>query len=79
MIEVFKKLDAKNTIMPQYLCNAHVKMSPASGFEVISEHLLGLIIEVSTVKERLNELDKNQNVTKILICARYAKIIKIIN
>ena len=51
MIEVFKKLDASNAMMPQFFCDAHGKMPPSSGFEFISELLLGLIMEASTVKE----------------------------
>ena len=79
MIEVGKKLDASNATIPKFLCDAHGKMLPSSGVEVISEHFLGLFMEASTVKKELNELDKNNNVTKILICARYETKLKILN
>ena len=57
ILELFKKLDDDSQPIPQFLCNGYAKMPPSSGFEVITEHLVGLVTEVNNLKEDLKNTE----------------------
>ena len=59
MLETLKKVDANKVDLPKFLCDSHGSMPPASGFEVISEHLLGLVVQVNTLNEQVRDLKLN--------------------
>ena len=52
MMEILKRVDEQGISLPKFLSDSHADMPPASGFEVISDHLLELISEMSTLKEK---------------------------
>ena len=56
MLETLKKVNANKIDIPKLLCDSHGGMPPASGFEVFSEYLLGLVMQVNTLNEQLREL-----------------------
>ena len=61
MMRDLKKQDVNSANLSKFLFDAHGKMPPSFGFEVNSEHLFRLIVKVSTLKERLTELDKKRH------------------
>ena len=57
IMEIFKRIDQQGGSLPKFLSDSHADMPPASGFEIISEHLLDLISEVAFLKEKLLEMN----------------------
>ena len=56
MLETLKNKDDDGTNMPKFLCDGYAKMPPVSGFETISEHMLALITEVSSLREEIKSM-----------------------
>ena len=56
ILEILKKSEAKKLAIPKFLCDSHGKMPPTSGFEVIAEHLLELVMQMSTLKDELKAI-----------------------
>ena len=57
MLDAMKKVDANKIDIPKFLCDGFGNMPPCSGFEVISEHLLELVMQVTNLKESLREFE----------------------
>ena len=56
MMETLKKIDSVEISVPDFLSDSHANMPPSSGFEILSEHLLDIITEVSSIKEKIENL-----------------------
>lgn len=60
MLSLFRRLDEEGKVLPNFLCDGYSKMPPASGFEIIAEHIVGLMTEIGTLRSEINEM-KNIN------------------
>ena len=56
IIAAFRKLDEKNVTIPKFVADSYKVMPPASGFEVLADHLVSFISEFALLKEELKEL-----------------------
>ena len=81
IMEVFKRIDQQGGSLPKFLSDSHADMPPASGFEIISEHLLELINEVASLKEKLlqmNPCDSSRTSNHLTDVKEYIKDIKLL-
>lgn len=71
MLAMLRQQDEDDAPLPTFLCNGYNKMPPANGFDVITEHLVGLVTEVSALKEEVrllkNTCQKNPPPTEKLL------------
>ena len=58
MMEILKRVDEQSISLLNILSDSHADMLPASGFKVISEHILEIISVMSTVKGKISLLEK---------------------
>ena len=53
---MMKTCDDAEKELPKFLCDGYAQMPPGSGFEVLAEHIIGLVTEVAAMKEELKAL-----------------------
>lgn len=56
MISLFRKFDEDNMELPKFLCDSCSSMPPSSGFELIAEHIVGLVTEIGDLKSEISDL-----------------------
>ena len=57
MIAVLQTYDEKKVTIPTIVCDGYNKMPPASGFEILAEHIVGLMEEMHSLKEEISKLN----------------------
>ena len=71
IIAEFRKIDRNGLELPTFVADSFSSMPPASGFEVLSEHLVSLLSEIGSLKQQVTSLTehveaiKDTNVTDI--------------
>jgi len=50
IISHLKSIEETNTAIPKFLADSHSSMPPASGFEVLADHIVSLLTELHTLK-----------------------------
>ena len=71
ILDEFRKADENGVVLPAFVADSFASMPPASGFEVLSEHLISLLAEISNLKQQVTSLTesvdgiKDCNVTDI--------------
>ena len=71
ILDEFRKADENGVVLPTFVADSFASMPPASGFEVLSEHLISLLAEISNLKQQVTSLTesvdgiKDCNVTDI--------------
>ena len=58
ILSLFRKLDEDSVILPKFLSDGK-RIPPTTGFEVITEHIIGLVSEINSLKSEITQL-KNQ-------------------
>ena len=64
-------MDENNLAIPQFLAPDHSSMPPASGYEIISDHLVAFLSEVGDLRQKVESLTeviatiKNHNITEV--------------
>ena len=56
IINLLRKLDENSANVPKFLADNFCSMPPASGFETIAEHIINLTMEISTLKNEIQNL-----------------------
>ena len=56
IIAEFIRIDENRLQIPNFVADDYRSIPPASGFEVISEHIVALMIEVNKLKDEVNSL-----------------------
>lgn len=56
IINLYRKLDEDNTPLPKFLADRFDCMPPASGYEVIADHILQLMTEISNLSSEVSVL-----------------------
>ena len=46
-------MDDEEKILPKFLCDGYAHMPPSSGFDIITEHLTGLVMEINSLREEI--------------------------
>ena len=62
LICFFRKLDEEQKPPPMFVVDRHDSIPPASGFEVIAEHIVGLMEEISNLKSEILSFKKARDV-----------------
>ena len=57
MIAVLQTYDEKEVTIPTIACDGYNKMPRASGFEILAEHIVGLMEEMQSLKEEISKLN----------------------
>ena len=60
MLTLMRKLDENEVLLPVFLCDGYNKMPPAAGFEVVAEHIVTLMSEITLLRTEVTLL-KNEN------------------
>ena len=64
ILTILKKHDEDEKPLPKFLCDGYNKMPPSNEFEIITEHLVGLVSEVSSLKEEIKILKNKPQTIK---------------
>ena len=56
IINLLRKLDENRANVPKFVADNFCTMPPASGFETIAEHIINLTMEISTLKNEIQNL-----------------------
>ena len=56
ILELLRRRNEDNFEFPKFLADGYGKMPPSAGFEVIAEHIVGLINELQSVKVEIAQL-----------------------
>ena len=78
IIALFRKCDENDVELPKFLSDGWNKMPPSNGFEVIAEHILSLMDELSSIKSQLNTVQSenlSSGVTEIREDLRDVKLL----
>ena len=64
LIGEFRRTDENGIELPTFVADNFASMPPASGFEVLSEHLVSLLSEVSALRQQVCELGEHVEAVK---------------
>ena len=57
IIALFRKLDDSDFAFPRFFCDSYRGMPPASGFELIADHIIGLVSQIEELKTTVKSLE----------------------
>ena len=60
IITLFRKMEENNEQLPKFLTDDFRTLPPASGYEVIAEHVVNLMLEISALREQVEKLQKSE-------------------
>lgn len=64
IIQEFRRIDENNISVPAFMANSCNDMPPASGFEVLSEHIIMLLTEINNLRSQVGDLKESVNQIK---------------
>ena len=73
-----RSLDEENIVLPAFLSDGFNKMPPTSGFEILAQHIVGLVTEIASLKDKISELeqkDSSSNISAVRAEIRGLKVI----
>ena len=56
MLQISRKFDESDSVLPKFLCDGYNKMPPSAGFEVIAEHIFSLLSKMESLETEINLL-----------------------
>ena len=73
-----RSLDEENIVLPAFLSDGFNKMPPTSGFEILAQHIVGLVTEIGSLKEEISQLkqkDSSSDISAVRAEIRGLKVI----
>ena len=60
ILDMLKKCDDLDTVLPKFVADSYCGLPPSSGFEVVAQSLTTLISEINTLKNEIESLRENR-------------------
>ena len=60
IISLFRRLDEEGVILPKFLAETYRGMPPASGFEVLADHMVSLLSEMSELRHEISSIKQHR-------------------
>ena len=61
IITLMRKIDEDSVTIPKFLSDSFDSMPPASGYEVLADHIISLLSEMGNLRQQIDKLTTNRS------------------